>query len=47
MSKFKKKFFAMVITFWDPNVRAFKEEITQYCGTKYAIGVASGMDAFE
>lgn len=30
-----------------PNVRAFKEEITQYCGTKYAIGVASGMEAFE
>ena len=30
-----------------PNVRAFKEGITQYCGTKYAVGVTSGTDIFE
>ncbi len=28
-----------------PNVRAFEEEIANYCGTKFAIGVANGTDA--
>jgi len=30
-----------------PNVKAFEEEIAQYCGTRYAIGVASGTDALR
>ncbi|GAI57273.1 unnamed protein product, partial [marine sediment metagenome] len=30
-----------------PNVKAFEHEIAQYCGTKYAIGVASGTDALR
>ena len=28
-----------------PNVRALEEEIAEYCGTKYAVGVANGTDA--
>jgi dTDP-4-amino-4,6-dideoxygalactose transaminase len=28
-----------------PEVKAFEENIVKYCGTKYAIGVASGTDA--
>lgn len=30
-----------------PNVKAFEDEIAQYCGTKYAVGVASGTDALR
>jgi len=30
-----------------PNVEAFEEEVAQYCGTKYAVGVASGTDALR
>ncbi len=30
-----------------PNVEAFEHEIAQYCGTKYAVGVASGTDALR
>jgi dTDP-4-amino-4,6-dideoxygalactose transaminase len=30
-----------------PEVKAFEEEIAAYCGTKYAIGVASGTDALH
>ena len=30
-----------------PEVKAFEEEIAAYCGTKYAIGVASGTDALR
>ncbi len=29
------------------NVSKFEEEIARYCGTKYAVGVASGTDALE
>jgi dTDP-4-amino-4,6-dideoxygalactose transaminase len=28
-----------------PNAKALEEEIAAYCGTKYAVGVASGTDA--
>src|SRR5215469_15240037 len=28
-----------------PEVKALEQEIAQYCGTKYAVGVASGTDA--
>ena len=28
-------------------VKAFEEEFAQYCGTKYSIGVASGLDALS
>lgn len=28
-----------------PNVKALEEEIARYCGTKFAVGVASGTDA--
>ncbi|MHB1152958.1 MAG: DegT/DnrJ/EryC1/StrS family aminotransferase [Eubacteriales bacterium] len=28
-----------------PNVKAFESEIADYCGTKYAVGVANGSDA--
>jgi len=28
-----------------PEVRAFEDEVAAYCGTKYAVGVASGTDA--
>ena len=28
-----------------PNVKALEEEMAAYCGTKYAVGVASGTDA--
>ena len=30
-----------------PDVRAFEEEIAAYCGTKFAVGVASGTDALR
>ncbi len=30
-----------------PNVRLLEEEIASYCGSKYAVGVASGTDALE
>jgi len=30
-----------------PEVKAFEDEIAQYCGTKYAVGVASGTDALR
>lgn len=30
-----------------PNVKALEEEIASYCGTKYAVGVASGTDALH
>ncbi len=30
-----------------PEVKAFEEEIASYCGTKFAIGVASGTDALH
>ena len=30
-----------------PNVQAFEAEAAQYCGTRYAIGVASGTDALH
>jgi dTDP-4-amino-4,6-dideoxygalactose transaminase len=30
-----------------PEVRAFEEEMAAYCGTKYAVGVASGTDALH
>src|SRR5215475_14860564 len=28
-----------------PEVKALEKEIAEYCGTKYAVGVASGTDA--
>ncbi|MGH9817259.1 MAG: DegT/DnrJ/EryC1/StrS family aminotransferase, partial [Candidatus Acidiferrales bacterium] len=28
-----------------PQVKAFEQEMAAYCGTKFAIGVASGTDA--
>jgi dTDP-4-amino-4,6-dideoxygalactose transaminase len=30
-----------------PEVKAFEEEMAAYCGTKYAVGVASGTDALH
>ena len=30
-----------------PEVQAFEEEIASYCGTKFAVGVASGTDALK
>ena len=30
-----------------PDVRAFEEEMATYCGTKFAVGVASGTDAIR
>ena len=30
-----------------PNVKALEEEMAAYCGTKYAVGVASGTDALR
>jgi dTDP-4-amino-4,6-dideoxygalactose transaminase len=30
-----------------PEVKAFEDEIAAYCGTKYAVGVASGTDALH
>jgi len=30
-----------------PEVKAFEDEVTAYCGTKYAVGVASGTDALH
>jgi dTDP-4-amino-4,6-dideoxygalactose transaminase len=30
-----------------PDVQSFEEEIADYCGTKYAVGVASGTDALK
>ena len=30
-----------------PDVRAFEEEMAAYCGTKFAVGVASGTDALR
>jgi dTDP-4-amino-4,6-dideoxygalactose transaminase len=30
-----------------PNVKALEEEIANYCGTRYAVGVASGTDALH
>ena len=30
-----------------PEARAFEEEMATYCGTRYAIGVASGTDALK
>jgi dTDP-4-amino-4,6-dideoxygalactose transaminase len=30
-----------------PDVQSFEEEIAGYCGTKYAVGVASGTDALK
>ena len=30
-----------------PDVRAFENEIATYCGTQFAVGVASGTDALH
>ena len=30
-----------------PEVKAFEEEMAAYCGTKFAVGVASGTDALH
>ena len=30
-----------------PEVQAFEEEMASYCGTAYAVGVASGTDALH
>jgi len=30
-----------------PEVKAFEDEVAAYCGTKYAVGVASGTDALH
>ena len=30
---------------WAPNVSAFEQEMAEFCGTKYAVGVGNGTDA--